>query len=173
MTPRAKHVQELLNMPHLSTPARTRLCLKQATHDPCYTHSCFYTPRLLHTDAFLQNHFYTDTLLHTSPFTQRRFCTPTLLQRNPFTHTHHSCFYKPFRPQSLLHADAFTHSDRHFCTQTLLHAHPFHTQTRLHANAFTRRFFTTPTLVHKHFYTQMLLHKRFYSLPPPDPKSRV
>ena len=72
MTPRAKHVQELLNMPHLSTPARTRLCLKQATHDPCYTHSCFYTPRLLHTDAFLQNHFYTDTLLHTSPFTQRR-----------------------------------------------------------------------------------------------------
>ena len=56
--------------------------------------------------------------------------------------------------------------------QTPLHAatsHPFHTQTLLHADAFTQTLLHTDSFTHKHFYKQMLLHtdafthRRFYT----------
>ena len=80
-----------------------------------YTHTRFYTQKLLHTNAFTYKHFYTQTVSHTDTFTHRPFYTQTLLHRNTFTHkrfytqTVHNHFYT----QKLLHTEAFTHRPAH------------------------------------------------------------
>ena len=139
---------------------------------------CFYTHRLLHTNAFTHRHFYTQTLLHRHFYTQT-FYTKRLLHTEAFTH-------RGFYTQKLLHTQTFTH--RSFYTQTLLHIETFmhthtgfytqkllHTQRLLHTDAFTHRHFYTETLLrrntftHRDFYTQRLLHtetfthRRFYT----------
>ena len=52
----------------------------------CYTHTRFYTQKLLHTDAFTHKSFYTQTLSHTDPFTRKPFYTQKLLHTETFTH---------------------------------------------------------------------------------------
>ena len=73
-------------------------------------------------------------------------------------HNEISCvIHRGFYTQTLLHADAFTH------THTFTHR-GFYTQKLLHTEAFThRRFYTqtplhTDTFTHRHFYPQKLLH---------------
>ena len=79
-----------------------------------FTHKCFYTQTLLHTDAFS----------HTDAFTHRCFYTQTLYIHDAVTQTllHTGSFtHRCFHIQTLLHSDAFTH--RRFYTQTLSHTY--------------------------------------------------
>ena len=90
----------------------------------------------------------------------RGFYTQTLLHADAFTHTH-------VHTQTLLHTDAFTH--RGFYTQTLLHTDAFthrhiYTQTLLPTEAFTHThtlFFYTHTLSHTEAFTHRRLHRDF------------
>ena len=77
-----------------------------------------------------------------------------------------------------LHTDAFT--QRHFCTQKLLHTRTralfthrlLYSQTLLHTEPFTHRthrsFYTPPTLIHTDAFTHknVFTHRRFYTRTP-------
>ena len=92
----------------------------------------------------------------------RGFYTQTLLHADAFTHTH-------VHTQTLLHTDAFTH--RGFYTQTLLHTDAFthrhiYTQTLLPTEAFTHTHAFllhthTHTFTHRGFYTQTLTQRLY------------
>ena len=77
----------------------------------------------------------------------RGFYTQTLLHADAFTHTH-TFTHRGFYTQTLLYTEAFTH--RHFYKQTLLPTEAFHTHTH-------SRFFYT------HFHTQRLLYTDAYT----------
>ena len=82
--------------------------------------------------------FYTQKVLHREVFTLRSFCTQT--SRSLYT-------------KKLLHKEVFTQ------------IYSFHTQTRLHTEAFTQRslytkwFLHTETFTHKSFYKEKSLHR--------------
>ena len=85
----------------------------------------------------------------------RGFYTQTLLHADAFTHTH-TFTHRGFYTQTLLYTEAFTH--RHFYKQTLLPTEALHTHTLaflLHTHTFT----------HKGFYTQTLTQKLEQCLP--------
>ena len=83
------------------------------THTHTFTHGCFYTQTLLHTDSFTHRPF-----LHTDTFTHKRFYT-----------------------QRLLHTDAYTETFTHRRFYTHIHIHTFllHTHTLSHTEAFIHR----------------------------------
>ena len=52
-----------------------------------FTHRCFYTKALLHTNAFTHRCCYTQTLLHRDAFRHRRLYTQMFLQLHTLLHT--------------------------------------------------------------------------------------
>ena len=97
----------------------------------------------------------------------RHHGTELFLGHNEITCVIHRGFYT----QTLLHADAFTHT--HFHTQRLLHTDPFihrgfYTETLLQTDTFTHRSFThTHTRVsftHTHTlsHTKAFIHRRLH-----------
>ena len=125
------------------------------------THRSFYTPQLLHTEAFTHNSFDTQKLLHTKAFTRRSFYTQKLLLTDASTH-------RSFYTQKFLHTAALTH--RCFYTQKLLHTAAlthrcFYTQMLLHTEAFTHRSFDAQMLLHTHTLALFLSRPRSATTP--------
>ena len=89
----------------------------------------------------------------------RHHGTELFLGHNEITCVIHRGFYT----QTLLHADAFTHTHTLSHTEAFTHR-PFYTQRLLHTH--TRVSFThTHTFTHKGFYTQTLTQKLEQCLP--------
>ena len=104
--------------------------------------------------SFLLGHNEITCVMH------RGFYTQTLLHADAFTHTHtlshtEAFTHRPFYTQRLLHTDTFTH--RHFYPQKLLHTHTHSLAFLLHTH--------THTFTHKGFYTQTLTQKLEQCLP--------
>ena len=100
----------------------------------------------------------------------RHHGTELFLGHNEITRVIHRGFYT----QTLLHADAFTHTHTLSHTEAFTHR-PFYTQRLLHTDTFTNRHFYpqklythTHTLAfllhtHTHFHTQRLLYTDAYT----------
>ena len=81
----------------------------------------------------------------------RGFYTQTLLHADAFTHTH-TFTHRGFYTQTLLYTEAFTH--RHFYKQTLLPTEALHTHTHTRVS-FTHTLSHTKAFIHRRLHRSL------------------